>query len=292
MFSEDVELPLTIPAMSTARICDLLGDLWTAHEARLRRQESVSLSYRSNGLGTFTITLAQPDESRLEVRLRRDGTEARPYDEAAARHFTRDAVTGAATAAIDESAPLPAALKALLARAVSQGASDIHLSPQRPPIARINGTLQVLEGEAGLDATALLDTGARLERVQAGASVDRAVDLPGIGRVRVNVYASDEGLCAAVRILRREVPPLAELNLPAQIATLVELPHGLVIACGPTGSGKSTTLAALIQHSLRAWPQVLITLEDPIEYLIRPLHPAGLVRQRRGNGALGIRHAP
>jgi twitching motility protein PilT len=98
--------------------------------------------------------------------------------------------------------------------------------------------------------------------------------------VRVNVYASDEGICAAMRILRREPPTLAELNLPAQIEPLVDLPHGLVIACGPTGSGKSSTLAALVQHALAARPRVLVTLEDPIEYVIRPRRASGLVRQR------------
>jgi len=109
---------------------------------------------------------------------------------------------------------------------------------------------------------------------------DRAFDVPGVGRIRVNVYASDEGICAAVRILRREPPALSDLNLPPQLEALVDLPHGLVIACGPTGSGKSTTLAALIQRALRMRPQVLVTLEDPIEYVIRPLRSSGLVRQR------------
>jgi pilus retraction protein PilT len=104
--------------------------------------------------------------------------------------------------------------------------------------------------------------------------------VPGVGRIRVNVYASDEGLCAAVRILRREAPTLSELNLPPQLEPLIELPHGLVISCGPTGSGKSSTQAALIQHALRARAQVVVTLEDPIEYVIRPMRPAGLVRQR------------
>ncbi len=175
---------------------------------------------------------------------------------------------------------LPAPLIFLLTRAASLGASDIHLSPQRPPIVRINGVIEALEQEPGFDASALLVGQGWMEQIRAGGSVDRAFDVPGVGRVRVNVYSSAEGLCAAMRLLRREAPSLSDLKLPPQIEPLVSLPHGLVIACGPTGSGKSTTLAALVQHAVRARPQVLVTLEDPIEYLIRPVHTSGLVRQR------------
>ncbi len=71
-----------------------------------------------------------------------------------------------------------------------------------------------------------------------------------------------------------------DLHLPPQLERLIELPHGLIVACGPTGCGKSSTLAALVQHALRVRPQLLVTIEDPIEYIIRPLHAAGLVRQR------------
>ncbi|MGH7790328.1 MAG: type IV pilus twitching motility protein PilT, partial [Candidatus Binatia bacterium] len=175
---------------------------------------------------------------------------------------------------------LPDTLVALLARAVERNASDIHLSPHRAPVVRINGALEALADEPGVDATALLAGQGQLDQVRRGGSVDRALDVDGVGRVRVNVYASDEGLCAAVRFLRREAPTLAALALPAQLEPLVDLPHGLIIACGPTGSGKSSTLAALVQHALRARARVLVTLEDPIEYLIKPMHAADLVRQR------------
>ncbi len=171
-------------------------------------------------------------------------------------------------------------LRALLARAAARGASDLHLSSGGAPIARINGVLEPLDGEGDFDVAGLLAEERDHERIHQGASVDRALDLLGVGRARVNVYASDGGLCAAVRLLRREIPTLAELHLPPQLEALGVLPHGLVVACGPTGSGKSTTLAALVQHALRARPRVLVTLEDPIEYAIRPGHASGLVRQR------------
>jgi len=280
MFNEDVELPLTMPAMSAERIRYLLDDLWTAHRAELHERGRLSLAYRSAELGTFAVRLVQPDDSALEVSFRRDGAGLAEQDAAARDDPCADsgiATAGGSGAAAGE---LPAALIALLARVASRGASDIHLSPRRAPIVRCNGALEALDGVPGFDAAALLAGRPHLEQVRAGGSVDRAFDVPGLGRIRVNVYASDEGLCAAVRILRREAPALSELNLPPQVEALVDLPHGLVVTCGPTGSGKSSTLAALVQHALRARAQVLVTLEDPIEYLIRPMRASGLVRQR------------
>jgi twitching motility protein PilT len=225
------------------------------------------------------VRLVQRDESALEVSFRRDGAAPGESDEASGAPGTSGA-SGFIASDGGEAGRLPAPLIALLKRVTSRDASDIHLSPQRAPVVRRNGALEALEGEPGFDAAALLDGRAQLDQVRAGASVDRAFDVPGVGRIRVNVYASDEGLCAALRILRREPPPLADLHLPPQVESLVDLPHGLVITCGPTGSGKSTTLAALIQHALRARAQVLVTLEDPIEYLIRPMRASALVRQR------------
>jgi len=279
MFRDDTELPLTIPVMSTERLRALLDDLWTSHEAALRQRGQLSLTYSHAELGTFALLLGQPDESTLEVCFRRDAhaTGADDVSNGAPQPDARGATT---TSPVAETGKLPAAFVAVLTRAVAQGASDIHLSPQRPPIVRINGALQALEGPPGFDAAAVLGGPEGLECVRAGGSGDRAIDVPGLGRLRVNVYASDEGLCAAVRILRREPPALAELSLPPQIEPLTDLPHGLVVACGPTGCGKSTTLAALVQHALRARPQVLVTLEDPIEYVIRPPRAPGLVRQR------------
>jgi twitching motility protein PilT len=279
MFKGEAELPLTIPAMSTERLRELLDDLWTTHQEELNRRGRLSFSYRSLELGTFAVQLVQSDQLGLEVCFRREGTGLRDQDESASGAPSGHAGIDATLNSGDEGTTLPGALLALLVRAASLGASDIHLSPQRPPIVRINGALERFEPESVFDAAALLGGRGR-ERLRAGTSVDRAFDVPAVGRVRVNVYASEEGLCAAIRILRREAPTLSELNLPAQLEPLSELPHGLVVACGPTGSGKSTTLAALIQDALRTRPRVLVTLEDPIEYLIRPLHASGLVRQR------------
>lgn len=280
MFKDAAELPLTIPATSTEQIRELLDDLWTSHELAVRQRGELSLTYSSADLGTFVLLLVQPDDATLKVRFRRHGNEMRQPDEPASRDRRGDAPVGVTASVIEESGNLPAALAAVLTRAVALGASDIHLSPRGTPIIRINGALQGFDGMSGFDAAALVGGQQRLEQVEAGGSVDRAFDVPGMGRVRVNVFATEEGVCAAVRILRREAPTLADLHLPSQIEALIDLPHGLVVACGPTGCGKSSTLAALVQHALRARPQVLVTLEDPIEYVIRPMRASGLVRQR------------
>jgi len=275
MFRGDVELPLTIPAMSAERIRHLLDDLWTANQAALGERGRLLLSYQSPELGPFAVRLVQPDAAALEVSFQRGAPSAHEAKTSTPR---TSAHPPALQSDVETTTPAPAALVALLTRIVARGASDLHLSPRRAPVLRINGRLEVFEGEPGFDAASL--AGERADTLRGGGSVDRAFHVQGVGRVRVNVYASEEGLCAAVRILRREPPTLAELNLPAQLEPLVDFPHGLVVACGPTGSGKSSTLAALIQRAMQVRPQMLVTLEDPIEYLIRPKQSAGLVRQR------------
>ena len=191
MFKEDAELPLTIPAMSTERIRDLLDDLWTSHEASLRQRGELSLTYSSAELGKFVVMLVQQDESTLEVRFRRDGNALREPDASASSERRAEVRTGPRERSRGETGKLPAAFVAVLTRAASQGASDIHLSPQGAPIVRINGALQTFEGAPGFDATALLGGQEQLEHVRAGGSVDRAFDVPAVGRVRVNVYTSD-----------------------------------------------------------------------------------------------------
>ncbi|HUI26475.1 MAG TPA: PilT/PilU family type 4a pilus ATPase [Candidatus Kryptonia bacterium] len=277
MFKGQTELALTIPAMSTKQIRELLDDLWTSHQAALQQHGQLSLAYSSVELGRFVVTLVQPSDSTLEVRFCRDGDA--PRGDSASRD-RRAEVRNDKPSSVEVAHTLPPALVDVLKRAVSLGASDVHLSPRGAPIVRINGALQPFEGDVGFDATALLGGPEQLEHVRAGRSVDRAFDVPAVGRVRMNVYATEDGLCAAVRILRREAPALADLNLPPLLESLIDLPHGLIVACGPTGCGKSTTLAALVQHALRARARVLVTLEDPIEYVIRPMRASGLVRQR------------
>ena len=174
------------------------------------------------------------------------------------------------------------ALANLLAYAAERKASDLHLATDAPPTLRVDGRLVPLGAAASGDLAELLDgvvTPADHGRLRAGASVDRAVQLPGGARFRMNVYRHADGLAAAFRVLRPAPPPLAKLQLPVDLGWVTALPHGLVLFCGATGSGKSTTMASLLVERLQRRGGVLITLEDPIEYTI-PSVAGALVRQR------------
>jgi twitching motility protein PilT len=169
-----------------------------------------------------------------------------------------------------------------LERAVAQGASDVHLLSGERPTLRIDGRLQPPAGAAvnveELFADRLAgDAGAALA---AGRSADLGFDVPGVGRFRANLYHVAGRLAAAVRVLMRAAPSLGELNFPLPLDDVVNVPHGLVLVCGPTGSGKSATLAALASEAVRRRGGLLISLEDPVEYTIGAA-PPGLVRQRQ-----------
>jgi twitching motility protein PilT len=113
--------------------------------------------------------------------------------------------------------------------------------------------------------------------------------------VRIHVFQSSEGLAAAIRLLPRAAPSLASLHMPLPLEDLAELPHGLVLVCGATGSGKSTTLAALAQEALRRRSIVLTTLEDPIEFALAPPETSIVRRRQVGRDvrdfATGLRDA-
>jgi twitching motility protein PilT len=175
-------------------------------------------------------------------------------------------------------------LAALLGRAAGLRASDVHLMHGEPPIVRVDGRLRPLSGEPPVDLERLL--GPRLAvdaqpRLSTGASADLGVGVPGLGRFRVNVFQTSAGLAAAIRLLRAAPPTLAQLAPPVPLDDLVDLPHGLVLVCGPTGSGKSSTLAALAHEALMRRASMLITLEEPIEYLLAVPGARGVVRQRQ-----------
>jgi twitching motility protein PilT len=162
-------------------------------------------------------------------------------------------------------------LVALLDLALLQNASDLFLSSGKPPRIRRNGLIIALDAGApsrrqilGL----LPDEAARGELERVG-SVDFAVrwELPeGPRRIRINVFRHLDGVAAALRPIRRRAPQLAELALPEDLHQLATFPNGLVLVTGVAGSGKSTTLAALVDHLNRTRPRHIITIEDPIEY--------------------------
>lgn len=178
----------------------------------------------------------------------------------------------------------PRALASLLAAVVERKASDLHLLSGECPYVRVDGRLRPLSEAPTESVEAVLGPllGApERRRLMQGNSVDLAVHVPGEGRFRLNIFRSSTGLALAARALSVNVPSLQSLNLPVSLDELVDLPNGLVLITGPTGAGKSTTLAAIAQEVLRRRSAMLISLEDPIEYTFAPTSKGSLVRQRQ-----------
>jgi len=183
---------------------------------------------------------------------------------------------------VDVSAPL--SIDSLLTRTVEQGASDLHVTVGAPASTRVRGDLRPLEGEHILDGDATrsllyrIMTTEQQKRFEIERQLDFSYGVPGVARFRVNVYLQRDNVAAAFRVIPDELKTLEELGMPEGLKSLTQLPRGLVLVTGPTGSGKSTTLAALIDEINRTRTDHIITIEDPIEFLHR--HQRCVVNQR------------
>ena len=181
---------------------------------------------------------------------------------------------------------MPAAhsIDELLERMVEANASDLHVTTGTPPAIRVRGDVERLEGFDPLTAE---ETQQLLYRIlsseqQKNFELNRQLDfsysMPGLARFRVNVYFQRESIGAAFRLIPTELKTLEELGIPDSLHVLAEKPRGLVLVTGPTGSGKSTTLAAIIDEINRNRSEHILTIEDPIEFLHR--HKRCIVNQR------------
>lgn len=174
-------------------------------------------------------------------------------------------------------------LDEILIQSVKVKASDIHLTTGRPPSYRIDGVLAPIEGERLTPQMLedilmpLMDVRHR-EELQNNGQTDFAYAISGVGRFRVNVFKQRGTLASVMRSLPFNIPEPEELGIPAEVVEMTTRKRGLILVTGPTGSGKSTTLASLIHVINRNYPYHIITLEDPIEYLHR--HDKSVVNQR------------
>jgi twitching motility protein PilT len=172
----------------------------------------------------------------------------------------------------------------LLEQMVALKASDLHITVGTPPAVRVRGEVQRLDGYAPFDAEQTQQLLYRIlsseqqKQLEIKRQIDFAHSVPGVARFRVNVYFQRESLGGAFRVIPEEIKTLEELGLPASLHALAELPRGLVLVTGPTGSGKSTTLASVIDEVNRTRAEHILTIEDPIEFVHR--HKRCIVNQR------------
>lgn len=171
----------------------------------------------------------------------------------------------------------------LLETAYYQKASDLHIIVDSPPVLRINGKLQ----QVGSTPLSRIDTEKMAKEIVpeqlwdefiTKGEVDFNYELEGLCRFRLNAFHQRNSISIAIRTIPTKIPTIEQLNLPKTLESLMEKPQGMILVTGPTGSGKSTTLAAMIDYINRNYAKHIITLEDPIEYVHN--HKKSIVNQR------------
>ncbi len=152
------------------------------------------------------------------------------------------------------------------------GGSDLHISSMLPPVARVDGKLQrldhpVLSSEDVENLLFPMMSNEQRRHLEQEWELDFSYGVKNVGRFRVNFYKDKGSYAAAFRTIATTAPQLEELGMPPIITTVAEKPRGLVLVTGPTGSGKSTTLAAMIDYINRTRPEHILTIEDPVEFV-------------------------
>jgi twitching motility protein PilT len=187
-------------------------------------------------------------------------------------------------AAPDPRTEMRDALNTMLVTLVEAGGSDLHLTVNAPPSIRLHGDLRPLPDYPQLTAadTAMLVRAVlsdeQWERFEHDQEIDLAYDIPGVSRFRVNCFQQRNAYGSVMRAIPHVIKPLHELGIPEQIERFARLPRGLVLVTGPTGSGKTTTLASLLDLANSERRDHIVTIEDPIEFLHG--HRRCLVNQR------------
>jgi len=191
---------------------------------------------------------------------------------------------GASKWSVDPDAVEELHLNDLLERVLDLGGSDLHLTVGIPPSVRVNGELKrltefpVMNGSEIRRMVYAVLTQKQREKFEAEHELDTSHSIPGRGRFRVNVFLQRDSVGAVLRTIPYEIVPLEKLGLPPAVSQFAQLPRGLVLVTGPTGSGKSTTLASLIDIINATKPFHIMTVEDPIEFLHS--HKMATVNQR------------
>ncbi|MFC2042157.1 type IV pilus twitching motility protein PilT [Chloroflexota bacterium] len=184
----------------------------------------------------------------------------------------------------------------LLKEARDRKASDLHLIALTPPLLRIDGSLQPIENGDALNAEEIaealtqLTSGEQREDFEQTLELDFGLTRPDIGYLRCNAARQRNGISLAIRLLPPYIPTIDELELPPITKELALRPRGLVVVTGPTGSGKTTTLAAMIQYMNEKESRHIVTIEDPIEY-VHPTSKGAITQRQLGDDTLSFPNA-
>ncbi len=273
--------PLSMPPVPAAMLETFASEIFTP--AQLAEAGPITVDY-----GEFTATVASTAGGRtLAFKTRPLGARAAVPPPPASQPAAPPAAPAPPPPAGVSISP-SRSLAAWLSRAVEEKAADLIVSARLGARLRLADTLLELQGDApgDEDLLALLApalTATNREQLERHGATDLAFVWSAAAgerptRFRVNLFRQAHGLAAAFRPIRRDPPSLADLDLPETLTRLVGFPNGLVLVVGPTGSGKSTTLVALIEHLNRGTPRHVITLEDPIEYELQSRR--ALIHQR------------
>ena len=175
----------------------------------------------------------------------------------------------------------------VLMEVMERGASDLHLTAGSPPMVREKGSLSALDvpplsSQQTREVVYQILTNDQRQRLETEWQIDFSYSLPGVARFRVNAYFQRASIGAAFRLIPTEIPPFESLGLPPVLLDFTRKPRGFVLVTGPTGSGKSTSLAAMVNRINEERHEHILTIEDPIEFLHQ--HKSCIVNQRELGG--------
>ena len=283
--ADQLALPFWDP--TTTPVSPLVDGVIPADVAR--KHMVVGLALEGDAL--MVATDNPMDEATLNVVAQVTGWRALPclaarsdIAGALAAMYGPSPATSAATFTGAEAGPAQLHVNQILSRLVEARGSDLHLTAGRPPMIRVDGSMRALEDFEELTPSKVRDLIYEIlsqkvrERFENNLELDTSHVVPGVGRFRLNVFQQRDAVGAVFRAIPFKIVSLEDLGLPPAVRQFAELPRGLVLCTGPTGSGKSTTLAALIDIINATKPLHIMSVEDPIEYLHH--HQMAVVNQR------------
>jgi twitching motility protein PilT len=277
----DGDKPVSRAALSRAQILTLITELTDAKEGgALRRGASARFAYALDDGRVFSVEADVGPEGFVARIVAQNGAPSPrtepPATPAAPAATPKPVIVhegGGKPIDLGNVRPGAPAIEAYLAYMVEVGASDLHLSPCEVPMLRLHGEMTRVPGarecsseEAARLLFQLMQARSKQE-FEAGSDTDFAHEIPGVARFRCNIFAERKGPGGVFRVIPSKIPSAEDLGLSKAMLDLCFLSKGLVLVTGPTGSGKSTTLAAMVDHVNRHRSDHIITIEDPIEFV-------------------------